>query len=253
VTTTTHELGATVGAWNAVVRRARIGRDRKAAALVVSSYARANGTGIHCGVARVAVDLECSHRTARRYLAWLREVGLVELVRAGNRRRGHSDEYRLILGPNILEDLDVPDPSTYREMCKDVGDANHGSSRVSPDDESSPTTDQGSSLVSHDPRDQGSNEPRSGVSLNGRPSPTSISPTRSTSQADDEDLRTDVAVGGPRRSDPAVVVEIFPGASQEAPYRPPPRWSTRGQDAIAEAMAATAARRAAHQARKEAN
>lgn len=52
-------------------------------------------------------------------------------------------------------------------------------------------------------------------------------------------------------ADPPIVVEIFPGASQEAPYRQPPRWSTRGQEAVAQAQAAVAARKAAHRAHKE--
>jgi hypothetical protein len=47
---------------------------------------------------------------------------------------------------------------------------------------------------------------------------------------------------------PPKIVELFPGASQEARYRPPPRWSTRGQDAIAEASARVARRKAEHQA-----
>lgn len=49
--------------------------------------------------------------------------------------------------------------------------------------------------------------------------------------------------------EPSVVVEIWPGAAQEAP---PPRRSTRSQDTLAEAKAARVAAVAAHQARKEA-
>lgn len=52
--------------------------------------------------------------------------------------------------------------------------------------------------------------------------------------------------------DPAPVVELFPGASQKARYVPPPGWSSRGTDAIAEATARRAAARAAHQAQMEA-
>lgn len=193
MTSTPHELGVTVGAWNALVRRARMGRERKVACLVVSSYAQANGTGIHCGVARLAVDLEVSHRTARRYLAWLRDVGLIQLVRAGNRRRGRSDEYRLILGPNILEDLDVPDPDRYRAMCDDTHDARNGAAAA---------THQGTPMVSPENRDQGTNPGRSGDTQDVPPSPIYISQERSISQADDEDLRTDVAVGGPGHEEP---------------------------------------------------
>lgn len=209
MTSNAHELGVSVGAWNALVRRARMGRERKVACLVVSSYARANGTGIHCGVARLAVDLEVSHRTARRYLAWLRGIGLIELVRPGNRRRGLSDEYRLILGPDILEDLDVPDPDRYRSMCDDThdarngpaGDPDQGTPRMSPD-EAPAAKGSGDTMVSPENRDQGTNSGRSGDILGVPPSPIYISQERSISHADDEDLRTDVAVDGAAEDSP---------------------------------------------------
>lgn len=78
--------------------------------------------------------------------------------------------------------------------------------------------------------------------------------SRSEIEEEMADLRT--AATAPRvsqPSEPAPVIEIFPGASQEAPYRPPPqsrRWS-RGADTIAEAMQRRAAARALHQARTE--
>lgn len=256
VTANAHEIGATVGAWNAVVRRARMTDRQKLAALLLSSYANAKGRDIHCGAARLAVDMDASYRTARRYLAWLRNVGLIELVRAGNRRRGRSDEYRLILGPNVLEDLEVPDPERYNAMCKAVADANQGTSKVSresADVEARSADDQGTSYVSHGNRDQGTKSRRSGDTLGDPPPPIHTSPRRSTSPADDGELRTDVAVGRARDPDePAPVVELFPGASQEARYRPPPRWASRGADAIAEAMARRAAARDAHRTAKEA-
>jgi hypothetical protein len=267
VTTNAHELGATVGAWNAVVRRARIGRERKAAALVVSSYAHANGTGIHCGVARLAVDLEVSYSTAKRNLAWLRNVGLIELVRAGNRRRNLSDEYRLVLGPDVLESLEVLDPDEHKKLTDDFREANRGSSKVTrngPVD----NPDCGSSRVTPDPaesaEDCGSSRvtPKTGTagqievfcgSPMGEPPPRLCTspkdlPPRTTT--DDEDLGGRVTVGAEEtsKSPSARVVEIFPGAAQEARYRPPPRWSTSGQDTIAEASARVAARKAAHAA-----
>lgn len=161
MTSNAHEIGATVGAWNAVVRRARIGRERKAAALVVSSYARADGTRIHCGVARLAVDLEVSYSTAKRNLAWLRKVGLIELVRAGNRRRKLSDEYRLILGPDVLESIEVLNPAEHNRLTDEYRETNRGrnprpsgvdcgSSRVTPD-EPVDNSDCGSPQVTPDP------------------------------------------------------------------------------------------------------
>lgn len=121
------DIGIAVGAWNALIRRARIGRERKAAALILSSYADSDGTRIHCGIARLAIDLEVGYSTARRYLAWLRDAGLVELVRPGN-RRGLSDEYRLVLGENVLEHVEVLDPGTYHAVRTQLRDANRASS-----------------------------------------------------------------------------------------------------------------------------
>lgn len=52
--------------------------------------------------------------------------------------------------------------------------------------------------------------------------------------------------------EPAPVIPLFPGtanAPDELPYRPPPRWSTRGADTIAEAAERRRQAREAHQAR----
>lgn len=267
MTANAHELGATVGAWNAVIRRARIGRERKAAALVLSSYARADGTHIHCGVARLAVDLEVSYSTARRELAWLRKVGLIELVRAGNRRRNLSDEYRLILGPNVLEHLDVLDPAEHKNLTDGVREANRTGVRGR-----ATKADQRSSEVSAEtvqaPNDHGSSRVSAETAISAQIgvdqrspmdelpslryiSPKDLSPRQTT---DDGALRAQPTLGAAPESEPSEssrIVEIFPGASQEAPYRPPPtsrRWS-RGVDLVAEATARRAAAVAAHHAR----
>lgn len=113
-----------LGQWNGVIRRARIGRDHKAAALTMSSYANPDGTGIRLSVARYAVDLEVSYSTARRYLNWLRKVGLLEMTRAGSRRNGTASEYRLILGPDILEELEVLTPAEQKELAEEMREAN---------------------------------------------------------------------------------------------------------------------------------
>jgi DNA-binding transcriptional ArsR family regulator len=237
-----HERGAFLGEWNALVRRARMTAKQKLCALVVSSYADVEGGDIHCGVARLAVDMEVSHRTARRYLAWLREVGLIELVREGNRRRRRSDEYRLTLGPQVFVHLDVPDPERYKVMCSDVAPTDQGSSRVSHDDDDSEADskpDHGTTMVSHGGRIMGQNEVDQGTHRDVPPPSLNTFPRRSTFPADDEDPRTDVTV------DRAVVVELFPGAAQEPPYVRP-AGATRAQEVIAEAIARRALARAAH-------
>lgn len=261
----THELGATVGAWNALIRRTRMADRQKLAALVVSSYADTDGTGIHCGVARLAVDLGASYRTAQRYLAWLREVGLIELVREGNRRKRLSDEYRLIIGPDVLEHLEVLAPDTYEEARTDMREARTRRNQAPPknDAQSAPesayaTDDQASPKVSSKDGDQASNEAPSGVTLDVPPPTSNTSPSRSTSPTTVmADLRT--AVTGPRVSperEPAPVVALFPGtanAPDEKPYRLLSPWHSGRRDFavdnLNEASARVAARKAAHQAR----
>jgi len=118
------DLGAQPWKWYALVRRARIGRERKHAALTVGSYADKHGRDIKCGVARLAADCEVGYSTARRYLAWLRDVGWIELVRAGNRKRGLADEYRLTLDPAKYAHLDIPESDEYRKIVDEVNDSN---------------------------------------------------------------------------------------------------------------------------------
>ena len=123
------DLGVSPGKWNGVVRRARIGRERKHAALTVSSYADKTGRDIKCGVARLAADLEVGYSTARRYLAWLRDVGWIELVKAGNHKKGLADEYRLILDEARYAHLDVPDMAEYRKIIDEVNGANQSAQK----------------------------------------------------------------------------------------------------------------------------
>ncbi|GIF08681.1 winged helix-turn-helix domain-containing protein [Actinoplanes siamensis] len=184
MTTNAHDLGVTVGAWNALVRRARISDKHKLSALIVSSYADADGTGIHCGVARLALDLGGSQSTARRYLKWLRDVGLIELVRPGNRRKRLSDEYRLILGPDILEHVEVVDPATYDAARDEIRDANRAGARAR---EARARVDQRSSKVSAGEPDQRSSR----VSADEVTQPVDNSDQRSSKvSADPEDAET---------------------------------------------------------------
>ncbi|MEV5411028.1 helix-turn-helix domain-containing protein [Thermopolyspora sp. NPDC052614] len=121
--------GISLGAWMELVRRARIEKERKLACLAFGSYANADGTGIFCGTARLAADCDVSYRTASRYLAWMREVGLVELVKRGNRRRKQADTYRLILGPQLSACVDLPNPDEYRKIVGDIAEANRADSK----------------------------------------------------------------------------------------------------------------------------
>lgn len=128
-TDTADDRGVTQGAWMDMVRRSRISREIKLAMLAFGSYANADGTGIYCGVARLAADCGISYRTAGRYLSWGRRVGLVELVKRGNRRRRQADEYRLIVGSDLLQRVTIPDPDDYRALVGEIASANRTDSK----------------------------------------------------------------------------------------------------------------------------
>jgi DNA-binding transcriptional ArsR family regulator len=121
---TSDDPGAKQGRWNSHIRRARIGGARKTVSLTFGSYADADGRGIYCGVARLAVDCEIGYSTARRYLAWLRDTGLAELVRPGNHKAGRADEYRLTLGHGVFERLDIPEEDEYKKLIEAVNASN---------------------------------------------------------------------------------------------------------------------------------
>jgi DNA-binding transcriptional ArsR family regulator len=258
-----HESDATVGAWNSLVRRARMADRQKLAALVVSSYANSDGTGIHCGVGRLAVDMDVSYRTAQRYLSWLRAVGLIEVVREGSRRKGLSDEYRLIVGPDVLEHLEVLDPDRYAELRGDVMGARYGANQRTPKLTSKRAGSEDTQADVQMPRQPGdqrtpgvtskkldqrtesaSLEDTQGVA----PPSLNTSPISSPSPADEKDLRT--AVTGPRENHTpqplADVIEMFGPKPTSAP---PPKSLSRSASMLLEAAARRRKAIAEYQAR----
>lgn len=115
--------GATPIEWMVIIRCGRIGTRRKCAALIFASYAEVSerngykpGEGIHCGVARLATDAEIGYSTAQRYLAWMREVGIIELTKPGNARKRRADEYRLIMSVDAMAAIGASDPTAYKEL-----------------------------------------------------------------------------------------------------------------------------------------
>ncbi|HTI26233.1 MAG TPA: hypothetical protein VL652_34910 [Kutzneria sp.] len=98
--------------WTDVVRRARLGKTTKYVALMLATYADyRDGARIFPGVARLAVDCEVTYNVAQTAVAKLREVGLIERVAYGARRLGQADEYRLMLGPELLDHVEVLTPA----------------------------------------------------------------------------------------------------------------------------------------------
>jgi hypothetical protein len=272
-----------LGQWNSLVRRARIGREHKVAALVVSSYADSKGRDIRLSVARYAVDLEVSYSTARRYLTWLRKVGLLEMVRAGSRRNGTASVYRLILSEDVMEHLEVLSPSRQKELADEMREANRAGVRDraakakapvqrSPEMSAETCPDEGSPDPVLRSPERAQNENFSAhmdpllrsPQMTYTPSRTHLSEEVQPSRADDEDVDPtshQSRATGSSEKEIASVIQLFraprrtPGPESQSkpeprPARPPVL--TR-RDAVAEALAEAAARRAAavaaHQAR----
>lgn len=128
----------TLRQWTDVVRRARLGRTVKAVAMVLATYADANGQRVFPGVARLAWECEINYNTAQQALAKLREVELIELVRKSGTKgakRREADEYRLILGEGLLEHVEVPTPAQAEVAMNKIRRSKQGRYR----DESHPS------------------------------------------------------------------------------------------------------------------
>jgi hypothetical protein len=116
------DTAATVADWLDLVRRARLGSTVKLVAFYLSGRANNDGSRIFPGIARAAIECEVSTAVVRRALKTLRDAQLIEVVRRGNRRAGKSDEYRLIVGTDVLERVDVPTPDEHHGAILAVRD-----------------------------------------------------------------------------------------------------------------------------------
>lgn len=115
----------TLRQWTDVVRRARLGRTVKAVALVLATYADSDGTRVFPGIARLSYEAEVTYNTAQKALARLREVQLIHLVKKAS-RRGDADEYRLTLGADLLERIEVPTPAQVERAINDIRGSKQG-------------------------------------------------------------------------------------------------------------------------------
>lgn len=140
------DYGAKVNAWVGVVRRTRLGSITKLVALTLASYAKSDGTKIYPGVARIAVQCEIGYSTARKALEQLRAAKLVEVVKAGNRRTGTADEYRLILHPDLLDLADVMTPAGENKAIVAMNEQNTSAGRARQRSPASAKADDASAL-----------------------------------------------------------------------------------------------------------
>jgi hypothetical protein len=127
--------------WTDLVRRARLGKTTKYVALMLATYADyRNGCRIRPGRSRLAWESEVDKKTVTKSLAELVRVGLIEVVRLPHGRDGAA-EYRLIIGPDVLEHVDVPSPAEavvgigrLAEKGRGPSDATRGTGHVEPMD-----------------------------------------------------------------------------------------------------------------------
>ena len=90
--------------WERIVRRVKMPPMTKGVAVILATYANADGTSIYPGNERLAAVTCQGDKTVRRALAWLRAGYLIERVREGSRggRGGFADEYRLTIPSDLL-------------------------------------------------------------------------------------------------------------------------------------------------------
>jgi hypothetical protein len=115
----------TLRQWTDVVRRARLGRTVKAVAMVLATYADSDGTRVFPGIARLSYECELGYNVTQNALAKLRDAQLIALVKKAS-RRGDADEYRLILGEELLERIEVPTPGQVEVAINAIRGAKHG-------------------------------------------------------------------------------------------------------------------------------
>lgn len=107
--------------WEKAIRAARLGTTATSVALVLATYANADGTSVHPGDRLVAEGLAVSLSTVERATKRLRDEGWLKKVSDRNHRAGLANEYRLTL-PNRI--APVLDDATARSTDRpaDVGD-----------------------------------------------------------------------------------------------------------------------------------
>lgn len=139
---TDDDYGANVYTWVGVARAARLGKTVKLVALVLASHADPDGTRVFPGVALTSVESEVSYNVVKAALGKLRDVGMLELVRYGSRRDKKTDEYRLILHPDVMERIEVWTPAKIRLEVEKIQTQRRGKHRApDPDEVLQPTTE----------------------------------------------------------------------------------------------------------------
>lgn len=125
--------------WTDILARIRLGTVKvagknltggriKAVAGRLACYADSDGSRVHPGLSRLAVDLEMDYRTVKGSISVLRRLGLLRLVKAGG-RAGNADEYQLTIPADLLERIEVWTPTRHTAEVERVRESNRGKYR----------------------------------------------------------------------------------------------------------------------------
>jgi len=196
----------------------------------LAEYGSPDGTEVRPGIARIAVDLESSHTTVRNAIKVLERVGLLRLVSPGTRRRAAL--YRLIIGAELIESVELWSPARHALEVKHVADqyrghtSNADSTGVSDEDET--PTPQESALSPDDHQNADSsgvgNSRNADSSGSETPTPqesaTSHRPLSNYDQPTEGNLRTDPAAPRARADPTPIRPPRCPKHGLAAGYRP---------------------------------
>ncbi|MGY4103454.1 hypothetical protein ACW2Q0_28405 [Nocardia sp. R16R-3T] len=106
--------------WERWLRRLTLPPGAKYTALMAITYGDLDGSRVFPGVKKLARVMCVGEASVKRHMRVLREVGLIERVKQGNRHAEESDEYRITLPSNLM-DLPMLDPDEKELMSGDHG------------------------------------------------------------------------------------------------------------------------------------
>lgn len=89
--------------WERIVRRVQMHSTTKFLALMLATYADQDGTRVRPGVEKLVLVMCVSEKTVKRALSDLRDIGLIQRTKQGNRHAGMADEYRLVCPSNLMD------------------------------------------------------------------------------------------------------------------------------------------------------
>lgn len=129
--------------WERIVRRIRMTKPLKLAALVLATYADPDGSRVRPGIEVLAAVTGDSEKNARRILSMLREMQLVEQVARGGGRggRGKASEFRLTVPTDLLERFELLGPGDRPESPDTQMSAETGAKPVDNSGDASETPD----------------------------------------------------------------------------------------------------------------